>query len=489
MMRPLFRKGASLFGSSPLMGKIARIMTKALIGAVLSGVALTPGALAREGRVAPEVETFTLDNGLDVVVIPDHRAPVVTHMVWYRAGAADEPRGKSGIAHFLEHLMFKGTEKHPAGEFSNTVSELGGQENAFTSYDYTAYFQRVPKEALPTVMEFEADRMSNLILTDEVVLPERDVILEERRMRTDSDPSSQLGEALAATLWMNHPYRFPIIGWEHEIEGLDRHDAIAFYDRFYTPNNAVLVVAGDVTKDEVRKLAEKTYGAVKRRAETGPRQRPQEPPQLTARRVIMKDARVRQPSMTRLYLAPSYTTAKGTDEAHALDLLAVILGGGSTSRLYKALVVDQGIAASAGAYYGGFSLDKTRFGVYAMPRPGVSLDQVEAAIDAEIARLLKDGITDAELARAKTRLAAETVYELDSQSALARQFGAALTTGLDVQDVLDWPDRVKAVTADEILAAARSVLDMRHSATGLLETAPQAAAAASEAAPTEGAPE
>jgi zinc protease len=419
----------------------------------------------------PYAETFTLNNGMQVVVIPDHRAPVVTHMVWYRAGAADEPRGKSGIAHFLEHLMFKGTEKHPAGEFSNTVSELGGQENAFTSYDYTAYFQRVPKEALPTVMGFEADRMSNLILTDEVVLPERDVILEERRMRTDSDPSSQLGEALAATLWMNHPYRFPIIGWEHEIEGLDRHDAIAFYDRFYTPNNAVLVVAGDVTADEVRTLAEKTYGMVKRRAETGPRERPQEPPQLTARRVIMKDARVRQPSMTRLYLAPSYTTAKGTDEAHALDLLAVILGGGSTSRLYKALVIDQAIAAGAGGYYWGAALDPSRFALYALPRPGVTLAAVEAAIDSEIKRLLDGGVAPDELERAKPRLIAETIYERDSQSALARLYGTALTTGGTVEDIAAWPQTIRAVTADDVKRVARSVLDIKRSVTGLLQPA------------------
>lgn len=450
------------------MTKIHRIMTSIALGAALSAASFGPGTLAQDARsVSPQVDTFTLDNGLEVVVIPDRRAPVATHMIWYKVGSADEPKGKSGIAHFLEHLMFKGTEKHPAGQFSATVSELGGQENAFTSYDYTAYFQRVPKEALATVMEFEADRMSNLILTDEVVLPERDVVLEERRMRVDSDPSSQLGEAVSATLWMNHPYGLPIIGWEHEIRTLDRQDAIAFYDRYYTPNNAILVVAGDVDAAGVRKLAEETYGKVERRADPGVRARPQEPAQLAARRVALDDARVRQPSISRFYLAPSYTTAKG-EEAHALDVLAIVLGGGSTSRLYRSLVVEQGIAASAGAYYGGSALDENRFGVYGLPRPGTSLEDIEKAIDAEIARLLTDGVTEAEVERAKTRLIADTIYDLDSQSSLARVFGAALTTGKSVKDVLDWPERIRAVTAEDVRNAARDVLVLRQSVTGLL---------------------
>lgn len=457
------------------MKKLPRIMTQALIGAALAGAALGSGAMAQTSRAAgPNVETFTLANGLDVVVVPDHRAPVVTHMIWYRAGSADEPRGKSGIAHFLEHLMFKGTKTHPAGAFSNTVAELGGQENAFTSYDYTAYFQRVPKEALKTVMEFESDRMTNLVLTDEVVLPEREVILEERRMRTDSDPSAQLSEAVSAALWMNHPYGLPIIGWEHEMQTLDRHDAIAFYERFYTPNNAILIVAGDVNRADVEALVGDTYAKVPRRFATPVRNRPSEPPQRAARQVALEDARVRQPSVSRVYLSPSYRTAEG-EEAYALDLLAVVLGGGSTSRLYRALVVEQGTAASAGAYYSGTALDANRFAVYALPRPGVELSALDKAIDGEIARLIKDGVTPEELERAKTRLIAETIYDLDSQASMARTFGAALTTGMSVQDVLDWPERIKAVTPEQLVAAARNVLVNRQSVTGLLEPAPQQA--------------
>jgi zinc protease len=227
---------------------------------------------------APSISSFNLANGMQVVVIPDHRTPVVTHMVWYKNGSADDPPGKSGIAHFLEHLMFKGTETRPKGMFSNLVSELGGQENAFTSFDYTAYFQKVAKEHLGTMMSFEADRMKNLVLSDEDVLPERDVVLEERRMRTDSDPGAQLSESLGRTLYVNHPYGLPIIGWQHEIEGLNREDALAYYRRFYTPENAILVVAGDVTEAAVRSLAEETYGRIAARGEAPRRNRTAEPP-------------------------------------------------------------------------------------------------------------------------------------------------------------------------------------------------------------------
>jgi zinc protease len=434
-----------------------------------------PGAAtgARPAK-GPDVETFTLENGLEVVVVPDHRAPVVTHMIWYRVGSADEQRGKSGIAHFLEHLMFKGTKAHPAGTFSNTVSELGGQENAFTSYDYTAYFQRVPKAALKTMMEFEADRMSNLILTDDVVLPERDVILEERRSRTDSDPAAQLSKAVSSALWMNHPYGLPIIGWDHEIAALGREDALAFYDRYYTPNNAILVVAGDIDTKEVKALARDTYGKVMRRADPPPRLRPREPVQVAARRVALADPRVRQPSISRVYLAPSYRTAEGED-AYALDILSVVFGGGSTSRLYRSLVVERGIAAGAGAYYGGTSLDESRFVIYASPRPGHSLADMEKALDQELARLIDDGVQAGELERAKTRLIADTIYDLDSQASLARTFGSALTTGMDIKSVLDWPERIRAVTAEQLVDVAKRVLVLRQSVTGLLESAPEAA--------------
>ena len=272
-------------------------------------------------------------------------------MVWYKVGSADEQPGKSGIAHFLEHLMFKGTTLHPAGDFSARVSEIGGNENAFTTTDYTVFHQNVAKEQLGLMMAYEADRMANLVLTDEAVLPERQVILEERRSRTDNDPGAQLGEAVSAALYENSHYGIPVIGWEHEMAQLDRADAVAFYNRYYTPNNAVLVVAGDVTADEVKSLAEATYGKLPRRAEPPPRVRAREPEPLAARTVTLSDARVTQPSLRRSYLVPSYGTAVG-NEAEALDVLSEIFGGGTTSLLYRQLVIEKGVATSAGAGYG-----------------------------------------------------------------------------------------------------------------------------------------
>ena len=253
---------------------------------------------------APQVAHFTLANGLDLVVIPDHRAPVVTHMVWYRNGSADDPPGKSGIAHFLEHLMFKGTRRHPKGEFSEFVSEVGGMENAFTGNDFTAYFQQIAKQHLKACMGFEADRMTGLTLTDEIVAPERDVVLEERRMHCDTDPGAQLGEAVQAALFTHHPYGIPVIGWGHEIEGLKREDALAYYKRFYTPENAILVVAGDVEPDEARALAEETYGKIKPRGAKPERVRPMEPPTVANRLVTVADDKVEQPGWQRHYLAP-----------------------------------------------------------------------------------------------------------------------------------------------------------------------------------------
>ncbi|RLP74186.1 insulinase family protein [Xanthobacter tagetidis] len=440
----------------------------AMVAILAVGAAVAAPRLA--DAAGPKVTQFRLDNGLEVMVIPDHRTPVVTHMVWYKVGSADEQPGKSGIAHFLEHLMFKGTEKHPQGAFSDTVARLGGQENAFTSTDYTAYFQRVAKQHLEKVMEFEADRMTGLKLSDEVVLPERDVVLEERRMRTDSQPGARLSEAMQAASYVNHPYQHPIIGWEHEIKKLNREDALAFYRRFYAPNNALLVVAGDVTPEEVRALAEKTYGTVKR-ADTPPRERPQEPEPQAHRRVSLADARVAQPSLSRSYLVPSYRTA-APREAEALEVLSQILGGDQTGRLYRKLVVEKGLAAGAGGWYQGTSFDPTRFAVSATPRPGVSLDELETALDAVLAELAEKGVDDLELARAKTQLTADAIYSQDNQATMARIYGAAWATGQSADDVREWPARVKSVTADDVKQAARRYLVLDRAVTGYLKPAP-----------------
>ncbi|MCQ8782051.1 M16 family metallopeptidase [Mangrovibrevibacter kandeliae] len=419
------------------------------------------------------IDSFFLDNGLQVVVLPDHRAPIVTQMIWYRVGAADEQRGTSGIAHFLEHLMFKGTKLHPEGEFSKAVADIGGEENAFTTADYTAYYQQVAASQLPMVMGFEADRMENLVLSDEAVLPERDVILEERRMRIENDPGSQLSEAVQAALFQNHPYGTPVIGWRSEMEKLTRDDAIAFYDKYYTPNNATLIVAGDVTADAVRKLAEETYGKVPRRADITPRVRPKEPPPLAARTVTMTDPRVTQPSLQRVYLAPSDATAPA-GEAEALDVLADILGGGTTSRLYRSLIVKDALAAGAGAYYAGSSLDYGQFAVYGTPRGNATIGDVEKAIDAEIARILADGVTPQELEQAKNRVRKAVIYQRDNQASMARRYGTALSTGRTIADVDSWPDRIEAVTVDQVTAVARKYLRPERSVTGYLEPAADA---------------
>jgi len=409
----------------------------------------------------------TLHNGLEIVVIPDHRTPVVTHMVWYRNGSADDPVGKSGIAHFLEHLMFKGTEKHPQGEFSDVVTSLGGQENAFTSYDYTAYFQRVAREHLKTMMEFEADRMTGLVLTDDVVDPERDVVIEERRMRTDTDPSAQLGEALASTLFTHHPYGKPIIGFMHEIEGLHREDALAYYRRFYTPENAILVVAGDVTESDVVTLAEETYGKIPPRGERPQRYRPSEPPTRAARRVTLADGKVEQPSVQLSWIVPSYRTAQ-PGEAEALEVHVQILSAQGTGRLHRKLVIDQKIAVAAGAWYMSTAFDQSRLSLYAIPFPGGDLDALEKATEAVIEDLITHGVGEAELKRAKTRLIADTIYAQDSQSSLARMYGSALATGSTVSDVAAWPDAIEAVTADSVRNAAKTWLDSRRAVSGHL---------------------
>ncbi|RWE37589.1 MAG: insulinase family protein [Mesorhizobium sp.] len=410
---------------------------------------------------------FLLRNGMEVVVIPDHRAPVVTHMIWYKVGSADEPPGKSGIAHFFEHLMFKATANHAAGELDRTVSEVGGSKNAFTSYDYTAFHETVPPSALEQMMGFEADRMRNLILTDDVIKTERDVILEERRSRIDSKPQAVLDEEVNATLWQNQPYRISVIGWMQEMEQLNREDAKAFYDVYYHPNNAVLVVAGDVDPNAVKATAERTFGKIARGPDLPPRIRPVEPEQNTKRTVTLTDARVSVPSFSTQWVVPSYHTAK-PGEAEALDLLAEILGGDNRSRLYQQLVVKQGIASDAAAYFQGTMVDATNFTVYGAPRGDAKLTDVEAAVDGEIARIVKEGVTEDELERAKTRYVRSMIFARDKQKDMANMYGSRLATGGNVKDVEEWPDRIRKVTADQVKQVAARYLVLDHSTTGYL---------------------
>jgi zinc protease len=316
-------------------------------------------------------------------------------------------------------------------------------------------------------MAMEADRMVNLRLAEKEVLTERDVILEERRSRVENNPSAILDEQMSAALYRNHRYGVPVIGWEHEIAQLSRKDALEFYKAFYAPNNAILVVSGDVSLAEVKKLAEETYGKLKPSAAIKPRVRVQEPPLRTPIRVELKDQRAGKPMLNRHYMAPSYVTA-APGEAEALDILMKVVGGGATSRLYKRLVVEQKIAANAGGYYGGFGLDSTKIGVYAVPQDGIGLDRIEAAIDAALDEVKAGGITEAELNRAKASYIAEYVYESDNQSTLARRYGWGLVVGRTIADIDAWPDRIAKVTLDDVRKAAATHLDVRRSVTGTL---------------------
>src|SRR5690349_2544338 len=429
-------------------------------------------ATASAAFAGAEVSHFTLANGVQVVVVPDHRAPVVTHMIWYKVGAADETPGKSGLAHFLEHLMFKRTEKNPGDAFSREVTAIGGQENAFTASDYTGFFQRVPRDHLKEMMALEADRITGLVLTDDVVRPELNVVLEEQNMRIANNPAARLSQQMDAALYLNHPYGRPVIGWRPEIEQLSRDDALAFYRRFYSPNNAVVVVTGDVTAEEVKADAEATYAKIADRAETNPRHRPMEPLQEAPRTVTLADLRVEQPTVSRDYLVPPENTAK-PGESEALEVLAHILGSGENCRLYRRLVIDQGLVLNAGASYSGTAVDYAKFAVFGAPKPGVSLPQLEAAIDGVLAELVAHAVSSEELDRAKTRLIAEAVYAEDNQATLARWYGSALAVGQTIEDVRAWPDRIRAVTADAVQNAARTWLDRRRSVTGYLVKALQ----------------
>lgn len=441
-------------------------LTSRALGLFFAGFAVLVLARGPADAGLFDPKSFVLENGLQVVLIEDHRAPVVTQMIWYRAGSADEPLGKSGIAHFLEHLMFKGTRDVPIGEFSETVTRNGGRENAFTSYDYTGYFQTVAADRLETVMRLEADRMTNLTLTEDQVVAERKVILEERSSRVDNTPTGLFFEQMNAAQYLTYPYRIPVIGWEQEIRNLSLADALDWYRTYYTPNNAILIVAGDVTLDVLRPLAEKYYGVIPQRAQPV-RERLLEPPQLAARRLEMFHRQVTQDTWRRSYLAPSYQWGE-SQHALPLQLLAQVLGGRSTSRLYRNMVIEDQVAVQASAFYSATDVGPSQFFLFAVPRGDTTLDDIEARMEALIADVLENGITQDELDRTKRFLLAQAVYARDNVQGAARIFGEALTNGRTIDDVESWPDRMKAVTLDEINAAARYVFDKSRSVTGIL---------------------
>lgn len=439
--------------------------SRAVFAALLVAGGLAASAHAQDAQDS-KIFQFALQNGLSVLVVPDHRAPIVTQMLMYRVGATDDPPGLSGLAHFFEHMMFRGTANVPGDRFALTVARNGGEDNAFTTHDYTAFYEQIGKDRLRLVMGLDADRMANLNLSDAAVRTERNVVLEERRMRIDNDPQALLREQMEAALQLSHPYGRPVIGWPEEIRHIGRIEAQAFYSRHYAPNNAILIVAGDVTPDEVRADAESTYGKVPAR-ELVARAEYAQPPRLGAMTLTLSRDDVKVPLLLRLYRVVSYTEAK-PGEAETLDVLAQILGGDPTSALYRELVVRRRLASDAGASYSGYARDAGEFEIFAVPRPGVKMDSIEKAIDAILRQYSTTPPKPTDIERAKTQLVADATYRQDNQLELATAYGQALAVGLTADDVRDWPDRIHAVTGEALRSAAERDLVPREAVTGYL---------------------
>ena len=401
-------------------------------------------------------ESFTLDNGLQVIVIPNARAPVVAHMVWYKVGAADEPQGLSGMAHYFEHLMFKGTKTVPPGEFSKTVKKLGGNDNAFTGQDYTAYFQTIAVEHLEKMMKMEADRMVNLSVPAEHFISEKKVVLEERRQRTENDPRGLFAEQMRSALFVNHPYGTPVIGWMNEIEEYEWEDVKTFYDTWYAPNNAIVIISGDVTAKSVKPMAERTYGKLKPK-ELPSRTRAKVPPAIGQTLMTLKHSSINQPVFQNMRLAPSDSQNK--QDSLALQVLEEILSGGPTTRLYKKLVVDQKKAISVNFSYNGGALDDGVIWLSGTPAKDVSLEELEKLIQSELQNVIDNGVSDKELKDAIQRLHDAAIYARDSLRGPASIFGYTVTTGGTINDVENWPEEIGAVTAQQVKDVAKKYLD------------------------------
>lgn len=436
--------------------------SRAFAAAALIAIAAGSPSRAQDAKIFQ----FALQNGMQVVVVPDHRAPVVTQMLWYKVGAVDDPPGLSGMAHFFEHMMFRGTPSVPGDQFAQTVARNGGIDNAFTTHDYTVFYEQIAKDRLKLVMSLDADRMVNLDLSDANVHTERDVVMEERRMRIDNDPQALMLEQMEAALHLSHPYGRPVIGWSEEIRHIGRVEAQDFYQHHYAPNNAILVVAGDVTPQDVRADAEAEYGKVPAR-QTALRAEFAEPPRLGETRMTIAREDVKVPLFVRIYRVVSYTSGK-PGEAEALETLAQLMGGDATSALYRELVVRRKLASDAGASYSGYVRDAGEFEVYAVPRPGVRLDVLERNVDEIIHGFVASHPRMADLERARTQLVADSVYRHDSQYAMASAYGQALVIGLTADDVTEWPDRIRAVSADAVQRVAKDDLIKREAVTGYL---------------------
>ena len=434
--------------------------------AILWAVGLMIASPAARADSSPAIESFSLRNGMQVVLLTNDRVPAVTHMLWYRVGAGDDFSGRSGLAHYNEHMMFQGTETMAGGEFARIVAKNGGHANAFTSHDYTAFYVSIAKEHLPLIMQMEADRMLHLAPTPQNFLKERQVIIEERRMTIENKPEALLNEAMQAALFRNHPYHTSVIGWMQEMQALTREDVLAFHTQFYHPANAVLVVTGDITRAELEPMAERYYGSLPA-GERYVRHWRSEPPQRGPRSVTLTLANVRQPGLFRIYAAASV----GQEDKGSVVpsfVLAQIMGGGVASRLYQSLVVHQKLATAVDVDYDGIDVGPGQFDFSITPAEGIRLAQLEAALDTEIAAFKQDLVTPRELATAKLLLKADTIYSRDGLEGMARTLGALLMAGLAPDYFNRWPALIEAVTADDVRKAAQATLDANQSVTGYL---------------------
>jgi len=439
------------------------VLIASRVGASLLALALAAATAPALAQQDAKVFQFALENGLQVTVVPDHRAPVVTRMLLYRVGAADDPPGLSGLADFIQQAALN------AG--NATSSNNGARNCAFTTHDYTAFCQQIGKDRLRAVMSADADRLANLALSDRNVRDGADAVLADRRARVDGNPQALLREQMEAALFLSHPYGRPVTGWPEEVRHIGRIEAQAFYDRHYPPNNAYLVVAGDVTPDEARADAEATYGKLTAH-ELHPRAEFAQPPRLGETRLTVLRDDVRMPLLLRLYRVASYTEAR-PGEAEALQVLAQLLGGDPTSALYRELVIRRKLATETRAFYEGYARDDGEFGIFARAKPGVRPEVLQQAVDGIVSAAMQTVPRMADLERAKTQLVADAVYLHDDQISLASAYGQSLAIGLTAQDVEDWPNRIRAVSAEEVRKVAAGDVILREAVTGYLLPATQ----------------
>jgi len=427
------------------------------IGAITSACALALCSLAAQAEPAQE---FMLKNGMKIIVKEDHRAPTAAHMIWYRIGSMDEQNGTTGVAHVLEHMMFKGTKTLKPGEFSARVAELGGRENAFTSKDYTAYFQQIEKSRLEAVMALEADRMANLVFDKDEFSREIRVVMEERRLRTDDQPKAKLYEALNAAAFEAHPYHHPIVGWMDDLQHMTVGDAKAWHDRWYAPNNATMVVTGDVDAQKVRALAEKHFGRIM--SKQLPQTKPQnEPAQQGVRRIMVK-APAENPYVALAFKVPTLRDVEKDDDVHALDVLAAVLDGFDNARLPARLVRTERVANSVGASYDSTARGPVLFVLDGTPAAGTSTEQLEKLLRAEVQRIAQEGVTEEELKRVKNQLIAGQIYKRDSVFGQAMEIGVMEMTGISHRQIDRIIEKLGQVTAAQVQAVAAKYFDDDH---------------------------